>query len=64
MAVGGLPEKILIAFQSVFEDYPNEEMAFNKYHASVQQLSKIVEDVEHSLAQGMGPAMRLSYFVC
>ncbi|GKV07650.1 hypothetical protein SLEP1_g19397 [Rubroshorea leprosula] len=52
LAVGGLPEKILIAFQSVFEDYPNEEMAFNKYNASIQQLSKIVEDVEHSLAQG------------
>ncbi|XP_022748275.1 regulation of nuclear pre-mRNA domain-containing protein 2-like isoform X1 [Durio zibethinus] len=52
LAVGGLPEKILSAYQSVLEDNPNEDTALNKCNAAVQHLSKIEEDVECSLAQG------------
>ncbi|XWS58606.1 hypothetical protein CRYUN_Cryun08bG0048900 [Craigia yunnanensis] len=52
LAVGGLPEKILTAYQSVLEDNPNEDTALNKCNAAVQHLSKIGEDVESSLAQG------------
>ena len=57
LAVGGLPEKILTAYQSVLEDNPNEDTALNKCNAAVQHLSKIGEDVESSLAQGMSSAM-------
>ncbi|XVE62447.1 hypothetical protein DITRI_Ditri06bG0118800 [Diplodiscus trichospermus] len=52
LAVGGLPEKILTAFQSVLEDNPNEDTALNKCNAAVQHLHNIREDVESSLAQG------------
>ncbi|XVF06719.1 hypothetical protein REPUB_Repub06bG0075000 [Reevesia pubescens] len=52
LAVGGLPEKILTAFQSVLEDNPNEDTALNKCNAAVQHLIKIGEDVESNLAQG------------
>ena len=53
LAVGGLPEKILTAYQSVLEDNPNEDTALNKCNAAVQHLIKIGEDVGSSLAQGM-----------
>ncbi|GLT87542.1 hypothetical protein SLE2022_056210 [Rubroshorea leprosula] len=52
LVAGGLPERILTAFQSVFEDHPNEEMAYSKYGDALHQLSKIMEDVENSLNQG------------
>ncbi|XVF30689.1 hypothetical protein REPUB_Repub16aG0079700 [Reevesia pubescens] len=52
LAVGGLPEKILTAYQSVLEDNPSEDTALNKCNAAVQHLIKIGEDVESSLAQG------------
>ncbi|KAK6243616.1 hypothetical protein QUC31_010025 [Theobroma cacao] len=52
LAVGGLPEKILTAYQSVLEDNQNEDIALNKCNAAVHQLHKIGEDVESSLAQG------------
>ncbi|GMI79009.1 hypothetical protein HRI_001570200 [Hibiscus trionum] len=52
LAVGGLPEKILTAYQSVLEDNPNEDTVLNKCNAAVQNLSKLGENVESSLAQG------------
>ncbi|XWS42757.1 hypothetical protein CRYUN_Cryun16bG0041700 [Craigia yunnanensis] len=52
LAVGGLPEKILTAYQSVLEDNPIENTSLNQCIAAVQHLSKIGEDVESSLAQG------------
>ncbi|OMO61310.1 hypothetical protein COLO4_33469 [Corchorus olitorius] len=52
LAVGGLPEKILTAYQSVLEDNPNEDTALNKCNAAVQHLNKFGEDLESSLAQG------------
>ncbi|OMO69906.1 hypothetical protein CCACVL1_19206 [Corchorus capsularis] len=52
LAVGGLPEKILTAYQSVLEDNPNEDPALNKCNAAVQHLNKFGEDLESSLAQG------------
>ncbi|XWS57934.1 hypothetical protein CRYUN_Cryun09bG0215500 [Craigia yunnanensis] len=52
LAVGGLPEKILTAYQSVLEDNPNEDTALNKCNAAVQHLIKIGEDVGSSLVQG------------
>ncbi|KAK8589904.1 hypothetical protein V6N13_088709 [Hibiscus sabdariffa] len=52
LAVGGLPEKILTAYQSVLEDNPNEDTVLNQCNAAVQNLSKLGENVESSLAQG------------
>ncbi|KAE8673779.1 ELMO/CED-12 family protein isoform 1 [Hibiscus syriacus] len=52
LAVGGLPEKILTAYQSVLEDNPNDDTVLNKCNAAVQNLSKLGENVESSLAQG------------
>ncbi|XWS64945.1 hypothetical protein CRYUN_Cryun05aG0047900 [Craigia yunnanensis] len=52
LAVGGLPEKILTAYESVLEDNPNEDTALNKCNAAVQHLIKIGADVGNSLAQG------------
>ncbi|XVF56749.1 hypothetical protein PTKIN_Ptkin06aG0145000 [Pterospermum kingtungense] len=52
LAVGGLPEKILTAYQSVLEDNPKEDTSLNKCNAAVHHLSKIGEDIESSLAQG------------
>ncbi|XP_038990868.1 regulation of nuclear pre-mRNA domain-containing protein 1A-like [Hibiscus syriacus] len=52
LAVGGLPEKILSAYQSVLEDNSNEDTALNKCSAAVQNLIKIEENVGSSLAQG------------
>ncbi|KAE8699245.1 hypothetical protein F3Y22_tig00110584pilonHSYRG00398 [Hibiscus syriacus] len=52
LAVGGLPEKILTAYQSVLEDNPNEDTVLNKCNAAVQNLGNLGENVESSLTQG------------
>ncbi|XP_012492427.1 uncharacterized protein LOC105804378 [Gossypium raimondii] len=52
LAVGGLPEKILTAYQSVLEDNPSEDTVLNKCNAAVQNLSKLEENAESCLAQG------------
>ena len=57
MAVGGLPEKILSAFQSVLDEHPTEEAALSKCNAAVCHVGKIEEDVESNLIQGKTSAM-------
>ncbi|KAK7290711.1 hypothetical protein RIF29_05316 [Crotalaria pallida] len=52
LAVGCLPEKILTSFQSVLDEHPNEEAALSKCDAATRDYSKLVEDVENTLAQG------------
>ncbi|CAJ1918353.1 unnamed protein product [Sphenostylis stenocarpa] len=52
LAVGCLPEKILTAFQPVIDEHLNEEAALNNCTAAVHDVGKIVEDVQHTLAQG------------
>lgn len=52
LAIGGLPEKILTAFQTVFDDHSNEETAFNMCNTAVHHLSKIGEDVDSASNQG------------
>ncbi|KAE9599692.1 hypothetical protein Lalb_Chr14g0365071 [Lupinus albus] len=52
LAVGCLPEKILTAFQSVFDEHHNEEEALSKCNTAARDYSKLVEDVEKQLAQG------------
>ncbi|XP_059427937.1 uncharacterized protein LOC132161773 [Corylus avellana] len=52
LAVGGLPEKILTAFQSVLDEHPTEEAALSKCDATLRHVGKIEEDVESILIQG------------
>ncbi|XP_056177522.1 uncharacterized protein LOC115674855 isoform X1 [Syzygium oleosum] len=52
LAVGGLPEKILTAYQSVFDEHSTEEAALDKYSAAATQVEKIEEDAESNLTQG------------
>ncbi|KAI9093632.1 hypothetical protein K1719_027081 [Acacia pycnantha] len=52
LAVGGLPEKILTAFQSVLDEHLGEEAALSKCYAAVRDVGKLIEDVENTLAQG------------
>nr|KYP56835.1 Regulation of nuclear pre-mRNA domain-containing protein 1B [Cajanus cajan] len=53
LAVGCLPEKILMSLHSVHDEHINEEAALNKCIAVVHQVGKLVEDAENTLAQGM-----------
>lgn len=62
LAVGCLPEKILTAFQSVFDGHLNEEAALNKCNDAVHGVGKLVEDVENTLAQGKRIARGLDPF--
>ncbi|KAE8660053.1 ELMO domain-containing protein A-like isoform X1 [Hibiscus syriacus] len=52
---------ILTAYQSVLEDNPNEDTVLNKCNAAVQNLSKLGENVESSLPQGLSCDDRLVY---
>ncbi|KAI3437035.1 hypothetical protein J3R85_005765 [Psidium guajava] len=52
LAVGGLPEKILTAYQSVLDEHFTEEAALDKYSAAATQLEKIEEDAESNSTQG------------
>ena len=62
MAVGGLPEKIITAFESVLEEQLNEAAALNKCSAALQNVGKIEEDVEKSFTQGNGFALQFNAF--
>ncbi|KAB1223094.1 hypothetical protein CJ030_MR2G013653 [Morella rubra] len=52
LAVGGLPEKILTAFQSVLDQHLAEEATLNNCNDAVHHVGRIEEDVESSLTQG------------
>ncbi|XP_051149011.1 uncharacterized protein LOC127263819 [Andrographis paniculata] len=45
LAVGGLPEKILTAFHSVYDGVVNEDSALNKFHDAVSCVQEIAKDV-------------------
>lgn len=52
LAVGGLPEKILSAFQSVFDENANEEGAFNNCRGVVSRVKEMEQEIEKSSFQG------------
>jgi hypothetical protein len=64
LAVGGLPEKILTAFQSVLDEHPTEEAALSKCDATLRHVGKIEEDVESILIQGKSSATGLMFSAC
>ncbi|KAL0555123.1 hypothetical protein IC582_009056 [Cucumis melo] len=55
LAVGGVPEKILTAFQSVLDEHLNEDAALNNCSSATHHLNQIEEDLNVSLAQGTQP---------
>lgn len=62
MAVGGLPEKILTAFQSVLDEHSTEEATLSKCSTSVRHVGKIEEDVESNLIQGKSSTLVFDVF--
>ncbi|KAK9290414.1 hypothetical protein L1049_008583 [Liquidambar formosana] len=52
LAVGGMPEKVLTAFQSVHDEYCNEETALNKCKTAVNHVGKIEDAVENTSTLG------------
>ncbi|CAN1132384.1 Regulation of nuclear pre-mRNA domain-containing protein 1B [Linum perenne] len=59
LAVGGIPEKILTAFQSVLEENQTEEDALDNSSAAVSHLGKIREDIENTSIAGNQPGSAL-----
>ncbi|KAL0453335.1 UNVERIFIED_CONTAM: Regulation of nuclear pre-domain-containing protein 1B [Sesamum latifolium] len=55
LAVGGLPEKILTAFQLVHDEIVNEEAALNKCRDTVSHVQEIEKDVLNVSSQGNLP---------
>ncbi|KAK4770104.1 hypothetical protein SAY87_030636 [Trapa incisa] len=52
LAVGGLPEKVLTAFQSVYEESLTEDAALGKCINAAKNMGKIEEEAQSSLVQG------------
>ncbi|KAG6596197.1 Regulation of nuclear pre-mRNA domain-containing protein 1B, partial [Cucurbita argyrosperma subsp. sororia] len=59
LAVGGVPEKILTAFQSVLDEHLNEDAALNNCSSATHHLNQIEEDLNASIAQGTQPRSAL-----
>ncbi|KAG9458505.1 hypothetical protein H6P81_003013 [Aristolochia fimbriata] len=52
MAVGGMPEKIVTAFQSVHDEHFNEDTTLNKCRVAVRRVEKIEKDVDDACTHG------------
>ncbi|OVA03870.1 CID domain [Macleaya cordata] len=52
LAVGGTPEKIVTAFQSVNDEHVNEETALSKCKAAVDRVEEMEKDIGYANAQG------------
>ncbi|KAM0953927.1 putative CID domain-containing protein [Dioscorea sansibarensis] len=52
LAVGGMPEKIVTAYQTVSEEHFNEDTALNKCKSVVSRVGKMEKDVENVGIQG------------
>ncbi|XP_022982898.1 regulation of nuclear pre-mRNA domain-containing protein 1A-like isoform X1 [Cucurbita maxima] len=59
LAVGGVPERILTAFQSVLDEHLTEDAALNDCSSATHHLNQIEEDLNASLAQGTQPRSAL-----
>ncbi|ERM94251.1 regulation of nuclear pre-mRNA domain-containing protein 1B [Amborella trichopoda] len=55
LAIGGTPEKIVSAFQSVHNEHANEETALNKCKTAVRRVGKMEKDVDNACVQGGDP---------
>ncbi|KAL2482948.1 ENTH/VHS family protein [Forsythia ovata] len=52
LAIGGMPEKILTAFQLVHDEDVNEEAALNQCRTAVSRVQEMEKDVENVSSQG------------
>ncbi|XP_042488863.1 uncharacterized protein LOC122069002 isoform X3 [Macadamia integrifolia] len=52
LAVGGMPAKIVTAFQAVHDEHFNEDTALNKCKAAVRCVEKMEKDVDNGCIQG------------
>ncbi|CAN6443164.1 unnamed protein product [Victoria cruziana] len=52
LAIGGTPEKIVSAFQSVHDDHFNEDTALNKCKAAIRRVGKMEKDVDDARSHG------------
>ncbi|XP_010931495.1 uncharacterized protein [Elaeis guineensis] len=52
LAVGGMPEKIVTAYQAVLDEHFNEDTALNKCKAAACCVEKMEKDVNDARAQG------------
>ncbi|KAF3789637.1 Regulation of nuclear pre-mRNA domain-containing protein 1B, partial [Nymphaea thermarum] len=52
LAIGGMPERIVSAFQSVHDDHFNEDTALNKCKAAIRRVGKMEKDVDDARSHG------------
>ena len=52
LAVGGMPEKIVSAFQSIYDENTHEEAALNKCEAALRIVGKMEKAIESTSIQG------------
>lgn len=60
LAVGGMPEKIVSAFQSVQDQHFNEDTALNKCKTAVHHVEKMEKDVEDACIHGNPQGSKLT----
>ncbi|XP_062203917.1 uncharacterized protein LOC133906137 isoform X2 [Phragmites australis] len=59
LTVGGMPEKIVTAYQSVLDKHFDEDTALNKCKSTVGVLEKINKDIDNACTHGVQPASSL-----
>ncbi|XP_068663550.1 uncharacterized protein [Aristolochia californica] len=52
IAVGGMPEKIVTAFQSIHDEHVNEDTTLSKCRAVVRRVEKMEKDVDDACTHG------------
>ncbi|CAA6669182.1 unnamed protein product [Spirodela intermedia] len=52
LAVGGMPEKVVTAFQAVHDEHVNEDVAVHRFQAAIQQVVKMEKDAVETYSQG------------
>ncbi|CAA7406131.1 unnamed protein product [Spirodela intermedia] len=52
LAVGGMPEKVVTAFQAVHDEHINEDVAVHRFQAAIQQVVKMEKDAVETYSQG------------
>jgi regulator of Ty1 transposition protein 103 len=52
VTVGGIPEKIVTAYQSVLDKHFDEDIALNKCKSTISGLEKVNKDVDNACNHG------------
>ncbi|MCL7046673.1 hypothetical protein MKW94_012356 [Papaver nudicaule] len=59
LAVGGTPEKIVTAFQSIYDEHLNEDTVLSKCKAAVHRVEEMEKEVGHACTLGNQPQSTL-----